>query len=67
MERPKSLGPVPKGTRLENEPFEIEIKKAAYSNLGLTVGISDVGMVFVKRLTQRSPIAKDGNIRYCIH
>lgn len=67
VERPKSLGPVPKGTRLEHEPFEIEVKKAVYSSLGLTVGINEIGMVFVKQLTQRSPITKDGNIRYCMH
>lgn len=63
VERPKSLGPVPKGARLEHGPFEIEITKGIFG-LGLTVGLGDVGMITVRALTTRSPITKDGNIRY---
>ena len=63
VERPKSLGPVPKGTRLEHGPFEIEITKGIFG-LGLSVVMGSVGMIVVQSLTSRSPIKKDGNIRY---
>ena len=63
VERPKSLGPVPKGARLEHGPFEIEITKGIFG-LGLTVAMGTVGMIVVQSLTSRSPIKKDGNIRY---
>ena len=63
VERPKSLGPVPKGVRLEHGPFEIEITKGMFG-LGLSVGMGTVGMIIVQSLTSRSPIKKDGNIRY---
>ena len=65
VERPKSLGPIPKGSRLEHRPFEIEITKGIFG-LGLTLGMGNTGMVVVKALTSRSPITKDGNIRYDI-
>ena len=63
VERVKSLGPVPKGGRLESAPFEIEVSKGLLG-LGITLGLDQMGMVFVKSLTARSPISKDGNIRY---
>ena len=63
IERPKSLGPVPKGQRLEDAPFEIEISKSLLGGLGLTVCENELGMIAVKALTTRSPITKDGNIR----
>lgn len=62
VERPKSLGPVPKGKRLEDAPFEIEVVKGMFS-LGLTVCTTEMGMIAVKSLTSRSPITKDGNIQ----
>ena len=62
VERPKSLGPIPKGARLEHEPFEIEITKGIFG-LGLSVGVGSTGMIVVTALTSRSPIRKDGNIR----
>ena len=62
VERPKSLGPVPKGGRLEHGPFEIEITKSIFG-LGLTIGMGNVGMIVVESLMSRSPIKKDGNIR----
>lgn len=62
VERPKSLGPVPKGARLEHGPFEIEFSKGIFS-LGLTIGMGSVGMIVIKSLASRSPIKKDGNIR----
>jgi len=62
VERPKSLGPVPKGKRLEDAPFEIEVVKGMFS-LGLTVCTTEMGMIAVKSLTSRSPITKDGNIK----
>ena len=65
MERPKSLGPIPNGARLEHGPFEIEVTKGIFS-LGLGVGIDQTGMVTVKTLSSRSPISKDGNIRYTL-
>ena len=63
VERPKSLGPVPKGTRLEHGPFEIEITRGIFG-LGLSVRMGKVGMIVIESLTSRSPIKKDGNIRY---
>ena len=63
VERPKSLGPVPKGNRLEGTPFEIEVVKGLLGGLGLTVCENELGMIAVKALTTRSPITKDGNIR----
>ena len=63
IERPKSLGPVPKGARLEHGPFEIEITKGIFG-LGLSIAMGNVGMIVVQSLTSRSPIKKDGNIRY---
>ena len=62
VERPKSLGAVPKGKRLEDAPFEIEVTKGMFS-LGLTVCMTEMGMIAVKSLTSRSPISKDGNIK----
>ena len=62
VERPKSLGPVPKGKRLEDAPFEIEVTKGMFG-LGLTVCTTEMGMISVKSLTSRSPISKDGNIK----
>ena len=63
VERPKSLGPVPKGARLEHGPFEIEIAKGIFG-LGLSVGMGSTGMIEVVALTSRSPIRKDANIWY---
>ena len=63
VERPKSLGPVPKGARLEHGPFEIEITTGIFG-LGLSIAMGNVGIIVVQSLTSRSPIKKDGNIRY---
>ena len=60
--RPLSMGPAPHGKRLEDAPFEIQVTKG-FLGLGLTVGMGETGMIFVKSLTSRSPILKDGNIR----
>ena len=62
VNRPGSLGPVPKGSRQDSCPFEIEVNKTALG-LGLTLGMDESGMILVKSLTPRSPITKDGNIR----
>ena len=59
---PKSLGPVPKGKRLEGAPFEIEVVKGMFG-LGLTVCTTEIGMIAVKSLTSRSPITKEGNMK----
>ena len=63
VDRPKSLGPVPKGKRLEEAPFEIEVSKGILGGLGLTLCENELGMIAVKALTNRSPITKDGNIK----
>ena len=63
VERPKSLGPIPKGARIEHGPFEIEITKGIFG-LGLALGMSSVGMIVIQALTSRSPIRKEGNIRF---
>ena len=63
VERPKSLGPVPKGKRLDDSPFEIEVTKGILGGLGLTLCENELGMITVKALTARSPITKDGNIK----
>ena len=52
---------IQKGNRSEHVTFEVEIVKGIFS-LGLTVGTNDTGMIVVKHLTTRSPIAKDGRI-----
>ena len=62
VERPKSLGPVPKGKRLEDAPFEIEVVRGMFG-LGLTVCTTEMGMIAVKSLTSRSPITKEGNMK----
>ena len=62
VERPKSLGPVPRGARLEHRPFEIEVTKGIFG-LGLNMRMGNVGMIVVQSLSSRSPIRKDGNIR----
>ena len=62
VNRPGSLGPVPKGSRQDSCPFEIEVNKTALG-LGLTLGMDETGMILVKSLTPKSPITKDGNIR----
>lgn len=64
VERPKSLGAVPRGRRLEDAPFEIEVTKGLLGSLGMSVCENELGMIAVKALTNRSPVAKDGNIRY---
>ncbi len=63
VDRPKSLGPVPRGKRLEEAPFEIEVSKGILGGLGLTLCENELGMIAVKALTNRSPITKDGNIK----
>ena len=63
VERPKSLGPVPKGQRLESDPFEIEVSKGRLGGLGLMVCENELGMIAVKALSARGPIAKNGNIK----
>ena len=63
VDRPKSLGPIPKGKRLEEAPFEIEVSKGIIGGLGLTLCENELGMIAVKALTNRSPITKDGNIK----
>ena len=62
-DRPKSLGPIPKGKRLEDAPFEIEVSKGILGGLGMTLCENELGMIAVKALTNRSPITKDGNIK----
>ena len=62
-DRPKSLGPIPKGKRLEDAPFEIEVSKGILGGLGMTLCENELGMISVKALTNRSPITKDGNIK----
>ena len=62
VERPKSIGPVPKGQRLQEVPFEITIVKGLFG-LGVSLMLNEMGMIEVKSLTSRSPITKDGNIK----
>ena len=62
-DRIKSLGPIPKGERQENAPFEIEVSKGLFS-LGLSVEQDrNTGMTVVKSITSRSSLAKNGNLR----
>ena len=63
VDRPKSLGPVPKGKRLEGAPFEIEVSKGILGGLGMTLCENELGMIAIKALTSRSPITKEGNIK----
>ena len=50
------------GSRSETGPFEIEITKGFWG-LGVTVDCDRRGAIFVKTLTSRSPLSKDGNIK----
>ena len=50
------------GSRSEMGPFEVEIIKGFWG-LGLTVGCDDAGSIFIKAITSRSPVIKDGNIK----
>lgn len=50
------------GSRSETGPFEIEVSKGFWG-LGMTVDCDKMGAIFVKALTSRSPLSKDGNIR----
>jgi len=58
----KKLAPTVFGLRSETEPFEIEVTKGFWG-LGLTVGCDKTGVIFVKALTSRSPLSKDGNVK----
>ena len=62
-DRIKSLGPVLKGERQEEAPFEIEVAKGLFS-LGLNVEQDrNTGMIVVKSIALRSSLAKNGNLR----
>ena len=50
------------GSRSETGPFEIEVTKGFWG-LGVTVDCDKMGAIFVKALTSRSPLSKDGNIK----
>ena len=50
------------GSRSETGPFEIEITKGFWG-LGVMVDCDRKGAIFVKALTSRSPLSKDGNIK----
>ena len=59
----ESVGPEVKAKgRQSDVPFEVEVV-CGFLGLGLTLGRDATGMVVVKALSSRSPIAKDGNIR----
>ena len=60
--RPPSLK-VPQGSRLENSPFEIELRKGVLG-LGVSLAINQMGMLAIKSLSSRSIVSQDGNIRY---
>ena len=62
-DRIRSLGPVPKGERQGDAPFEIEVAKGLFS-LGLSVEQDqNTGMIVVKSIASRSNLAKNGNLR----
>ena len=50
------------GSRSETGPFVIEVTKGFWG-LGMTVDCDKIGAIFVKALTSRSPLSKDGNIK----
>lgn len=58
----KKLAPTVFGSRSETGPFEIEVTKGFWG-LGLTVGCDKTGVIFVKALTSRSSLSKDGNVK----
>lgn len=62
MEEKKKSDKILVGSRSETGPFEIEVTKGFWS-LGLTVDCDKTGAIFVKALTSRSPLSKDGNIK----
>ena len=65
MEQKKKPSPVTFGSRNETGPFAIEVTKGFWG-LGITVDSDKTGAIFVKALTSRSPLSKDGNIRLVV-
>ena len=58
--RPKTEFPL---TRPTAGPFKVEITKGLFS-LGLTLTVdSYTGVIVVKNISSRSPLAKDGNLK----
>lgn len=53
--------------RSETGPFQVEVTKSGLRGLGLNVHMdSNFATIAVKNLASRSPLAKDGNLRYYI-
>lgn len=51
--------------RSETGPFQVEVTKSGLRGLGLNVHMdSNFATIAVKSLASRSPLAKDGNLRY---
>ena len=65
MEQKKKLSPVTFGSRNDTGPFEIEVMKGFWG-LGITVDCDKTGAIFVKALTSRSPLSKNGNIKLVV-
>ena len=58
----KKSAPILFGSRSDSGPFEIEVTKGFWG-LGVTVDCDKTGAIFIKALTSRSPLSKDGNIK----
>lgn len=58
----KKSAPILFGSRSETGPFEIEVTKGFWG-LGVTVDCDKTGAIFVKALTSRGLLNKDGNIK----
>jgi len=50
------------GSRSEMGPFEVEVMKGFWG-LGVTISCDETGSIFVKAISSRSPVFKDGNIK----
>ena len=61
QDRPRSLK-APRGKRLGNSPFEIELNKGVLG-IGAKLTTNAMGMMAIKSLTSRSVIQRDNNIR----
>ena len=57
----ETVSQVAKG-RQTDVPFAVEVVRG-FLGLGLQLGRDETGMVVIKSISTRSPVAKDGNIR----
>ena len=57
--------PEPKISENGKGPFTVKVTKGLFS-LGLTTAQSDVGLIEVKAISSRSPLAKEGSLQYVV-